>query len=246
MHSSDTKRSRPPKISVIIPTKNEALLLPGCLMSLANQQTNVPFEIIIVDTKSTDGTIGIAESFGARIIREKRKGKIYAFRHGANEARGDILCFTEADCTVPDHWIETIATYFASHPSVGTLCGIYTFRHTTRLQRLGTIMGHVVAHALFYAIYWHHSIRASNVAVRKSVYTKTGGFSLLYKELYDVDLSFRLSKFGSIRILPGMTIETSDRRIRGRVWAYINEFIPALASVLLRRPMAIQTYKDIR
>lgn len=235
-----------PHISVIIPTKNEELLLPSCLASLTNQKTTVPFEIIIVDTNSTDKTPLIAKSFGVRLIRERKKGKVYAFRHGAESAHGDILCFTEADCVVPNDWIETIAGYFVTHPSVGTVCGIYTFRHTNRLQRFGTIIGHVMAHLLFYALYWHHSIRASNVAIRKSVYTKSGGFSLLYKELYDVELSFRLSKFGSIKILPRMMIETSDRRIRGRVLVYIREFIPALLSVLFRKPMAVQTYQDIR
>ncbi len=237
---------QPPRISVIIPTKNEAQLLPGCLTSLADQKTAVSFEVIVVDTDSTDGTVKIAESFGARIIREPRKGKVYAFRRGAESARGDILCFTEADCVVSDHWIETIADYFASHPSVGTICGIYTFRHTGVFNRMGTIIGHIIAHLLFYGIYRHHSIRASNFAVRKSVYEKTGGFSSLYKELYDVELSFRLSKFGAIRVIPRMMIETSDRRIHGRVFLYIKEFIPALTAVLLHRPIGAQTYKDIR
>lgn len=235
-----------PVLSVIIPTKNEAELLPACLLSLANQQTDVPFEVIIIDTNSTDDTIKIAKMYGARIVREPKKGKVYAFCHGADSARGSILCFTEADCLLPTHWITCIAAYFETHNNVGTVCGIYTFRDTNPIQRIATVLGHVIAHALFYLLYWHHSIRASNFAVRKSVYENAGGFSFAYKELYDVELSFRLSKYGTIAVLPTMMIQTSDRRIRGRVLSYIREFVPALLSVMLHRPMNAQTYKDIR
>src|SRR6266536_5892337 len=98
------KYAKPPLISVIIPAKNEAKLLPSCLSSLAQQRTRVRYEVIVVDTNSEDGTAEIARSFGARVVNEPRGGKIHAFRTGATAARGTLLCFTEADRILPSSW----------------------------------------------------------------------------------------------------------------------------------------------
>ena len=59
---STTQRNADPKVSVIVPARNEELSLERCLRSLVVQR-GVPFEIIIVDDASTDRTRQIAESF---------------------------------------------------------------------------------------------------------------------------------------------------------------------------------------
>src|SRR5579875_2667547 len=58
---------RPPGISLCMIVKNEEKFLPRCLQSVAG----VVDEINIVDTGSTDGTIEIARSFGARVERRE-------------------------------------------------------------------------------------------------------------------------------------------------------------------------------
>jgi len=235
-----------PRISVIIPTKNEAKLLPLCLRSLKLQKTRVPFEVIVVDTNSTDKTQDIAKSFGARIIHQPRKGKVLAFRKGADSAKGTILCFTEADCILPPHWIETISTYFGKHSEVSAVCGIYTFHESSIPFKFMTYLGHSTGHLLHFLFFGHHSVRASNFAVRKTAYNAAGGFAKEQLELYDVEISQRLSLQGDVRVLPNLRIQTSDRRVRGRLLAYIGELVPALTALLLRKPLAKQTYKDIR
>lgn len=235
-----------PKLSIIIPTKNEAKLLPRCLQSLARQKTSIPFEIIIVDTNSTDGTPKIATSYGARVISEPKKGKVYAFRKGADNARGEILCFTEADCILPSHWVNTIALYMDTHPEVSTVCGMYTFHRSAPLYKVLTLMGHYIGHALHYLIFRHHSIRASNFAVRASAYKSSGGFAKELLELYDTELSQRLKDHGEIHILNKLRIETSDRRIKGRLLAYLGELFPAVWALITRKPLDRQTYADIR
>lgn len=235
-----------PKLSVIIPTKNEAKLLPRCLQSLARQKTSIPFEIIIVDTNSIDKTPEIAKSFGARVISEPKKGKVFAFRYGADNARGKILCFTEADCILPPHWIDTIATYLHDNPDVSTVCGMYTFHRSAPLYKILTLLGHYLGHALHYLIFRHHSIRASNFAVRKSAYIASGGFAKELLELYDTELSQRLKNHGEIHILNELRIETSDRRIKGRLLAYLGELFPAIWALITKKPLNRQTYADIR
>lgn len=94
--------SSPPRVSVIIPARNEEALLGRCLGSLISQ-TGANFEIIVVDDHSTDRTREIAASFaGARVISARElpsgwTGKNNAAWCGAEQARGEWLLFTDAD-----------------------------------------------------------------------------------------------------------------------------------------------------
>jgi glycosyltransferase involved in cell wall biosynthesis len=100
-----------PEVSIIIPARNEEANLAGCLQSLI-AQTEVAFEIIVVDDASTDRTHGIAQQFaqqcdGLRLIsvegltREQAgksiTGKNNALIAGARVASAQWLLFTDAD-----------------------------------------------------------------------------------------------------------------------------------------------------
>lgn len=91
-----------PRISVIIPARNEEASLGACLESLISQ-TGPDFEIIVVNDHSTDRTRDIATSFGkVRVVETgplpaRWTGKNNAVATGAREARGQWLLFTDAD-----------------------------------------------------------------------------------------------------------------------------------------------------
>jgi len=59
-----------PKVSIIVPTHNSAQTLTMCLKSIKDQVYN-RFEVIVVDDLSSDETVKIAESFEAKILRQK-------------------------------------------------------------------------------------------------------------------------------------------------------------------------------
>ena len=92
----------PPKISVIVPARNEESCLGACLESLTSQ-AGVSFEIIVVDDHSTDRTREIASSFpGVRVLQARPlppgwTGKNNAVTTGALAALGEWLLFTDAD-----------------------------------------------------------------------------------------------------------------------------------------------------
>ena len=58
----------PKGISVIIRTLNESKYLPSLLENIIRQKVDLPVEIVLVDSGSTDGTISIAKHFGCKII----------------------------------------------------------------------------------------------------------------------------------------------------------------------------------
>jgi len=90
-----------PRVSVIVPARNEAHNLPALLDSLAALSPPAA-QIIVVDDHSTDGTGDLARQRGATVVTppplpEGWMGKPWACRAGAAAATGELLLFTDAD-----------------------------------------------------------------------------------------------------------------------------------------------------
>ncbi len=87
------------RISVIVPARDEAARLPRLLDSLAADAQ--PYEVLVVDDRSTDGTAAVARAAGATVVPAERpagwSGKAYACWAGAQAAQGDLLVFLDAD-----------------------------------------------------------------------------------------------------------------------------------------------------
>jgi glycosyltransferase involved in cell wall biosynthesis len=85
-----------PSVSVVIPTLNEednlAILLPTMPAWVK--------EVIIVDGRSRDKTVEVAETFGCTVILETTKGKGAALRAGFRAARGEVIIALDADCSM--------------------------------------------------------------------------------------------------------------------------------------------------
>jgi len=87
-------------VSVLIPAFNEEKTV-GKVVERASrvlEELDLPFEIIIVDDGSSDDTTVVAESFGAKVIRNNhRMGKGIALRIGFNVCRGNVIVTLDAD-----------------------------------------------------------------------------------------------------------------------------------------------------
>ncbi len=101
-----------PKISVIIPARNEESRIPLLLKDLCDQSIK-PLEIICVDDASSDNTAQIAETLGSKVISLDNKpegwtGKAWACQNGADMAKGDLLLFLDADVRLGDDGMERL------------------------------------------------------------------------------------------------------------------------------------------
>jgi glycosyltransferase involved in cell wall biosynthesis len=123
--------THPRGVSVIVCCHNSARRLAPTLHHLAAQQAgeNIPWEVLVVDNASSDGTAGLARSLWPadrymplRIIPESRMGLSYARVAGLAAARYEYISFVDDDNWVCPGWIETVAQIFDRDSQVGA-CG---------------------------------------------------------------------------------------------------------------------------
>lgn len=112
------------KISVIVPVYNGEKTLGDCLQSLESCR-DAEFEIIVVDDCSTDNTPQIVQKFPrVKLVSLKANlGAGGARAAGLEHATGEIIAFTDADCIVPEDWLESIRRLLT--PAIGGIGGIY-------------------------------------------------------------------------------------------------------------------------
>ena len=111
-------------ISVIVPAFNAANTITACVTALQRQNFDQPYEIIVVDDGSADETAVLAQKAGA-IVLHKNRGRPAAARNaGIQAAQGDIICFTDADCTPKSNWLQEISKPFQK-PDVAGCKRIY-------------------------------------------------------------------------------------------------------------------------
>jgi len=103
------------KVSVLIPTRNNAHVLEQALKSLVKQK---PDEIIIIDGHSTDNTVEVVKKYKAKIVFESTGTRGGACNVGADTSKGDILAFTDDDCIFPEDWIKKIKHAFSKDVDV--------------------------------------------------------------------------------------------------------------------------------
>ena len=115
-----------PFISVVICTRDRAAIAPA-LEAVLNQ-VYPEFELIVVDNAPrTDAVAGLINNkFRGRIryLREDRPGASWARNRGLEEARGDIVVFTDDDAIADPGWLAALARGFTRGSRVGCVTGL--------------------------------------------------------------------------------------------------------------------------
>jgi glycosyltransferase involved in cell wall biosynthesis len=200
-----------PRLSVVIPARNEAALLPACLRSLAEQDCPEPFEVIVVDNDSSDDTADIARALGATVVHEPHPGVCWARQRGTLVARGDLVVSTDADTTFEPGWLSAIDAAFRADPRRIAVVGPCRFAHAPR-------WGSAYAALLFGFVDLVYRLTgrvvyatATNIAFRRDAWS---GYDTTATQGGDeLDVLRRLRVRGHIAFDPGHPTSTSSRRL---------------------------------
>lgn len=191
-----------PRVSFIIPVRNDAARLEACLRSIRrNTQAPGQIEIVVVDNGSTDGSSRVASAFGAKVVPVE-VGRVSDLRNrGARHATADVLAFVDADHEIVAGWIYAALDCLRTPTigAVGALCHAPA-DGTWVQQGYGHLRGAVRGQR---DVDW---LGSGNMAVRRQAFEALGGFDASLDTCEDVDLCHRLRAQG-LRIL-------SDARLK--------------------------------
>ena len=187
------------KVSIIVPTLNEELVLEKTLTQF--QQLS-PHELIVSDGGSDDDTRNIAGRFSHRVITGSA-GRALQMNVGADEATGDILLFLHADSRIEPESYRKMLECMENPKWIGgafTLC-IESGKWSLKL---------IALLANIRSKYFGLAYGDQGFFVRKEVFNDMNGFSPI-PICEDLDFYYRLRKKGSVILLKEKA-HTSPRR----------------------------------
>ncbi len=219
------------KISVIIPTLNEAGGILPCLHSVKNQPGEV--ELLVVDGGSDDGTVEAVRPH-AKVVRSER-GRAVQMNSGARACTGDVLLFLHADSHLPPRAFLLLEEVLADP---GTAGGTFSLRFDSEkfLLRLISFFSR------FKFRYFHYGDQG--VFVRRRIFEQLNGFSEV-PFMEDVDFLRRLHRIGRVALL-NQPITTSARRFlkRGIVRQQLTNILLVILYLLGVRPEKLKKWYE--
>jgi glycosyltransferase involved in cell wall biosynthesis len=204
------------KISVIIPVKNEEEKIARCLEAVFNQ-TVKPFEVIVVDGHSTDKTVGNAKKFPVKILYEDYHTRAGACQIGVENAKGDYVAFTDADCIPERDWLENLIKEFSDDiAGVGGVIrniGEGLWEKSINLIS-GTFLGSAnsIQGRFFKDKRYVNSISGCNSMYHRNDIMKVGGFDVGLSTAEDTELNKKLLRIGKLFYTPDAIILHNHKR----------------------------------
>lgn len=180
-------------VSIVIAARNEEENLPELLLRLRNQSyPEDSYEVIIIDDDSSDSTDTILRRFaenweGLKVLKVHNREKAVskkknALQQGIEEARGDFILLTDADCLPNTNWISSMLAGFGedtdmvvgysrtSHAKMNRVPSVHWYEHIDFVNMFAVAGGLIRSGKYF-------SCSGQNLAYRKSSWEKVGGFS---------------------------------------------------------------------
>jgi GT2 family glycosyltransferase len=208
-----------PKVSLIVPTRDNVSLLKNCIESVERETTYGDYEILIVDNDSADSeTVRYLASTPHRVVPFREPFNYSRINNFAvSQARGDYVVLLNDDTEViADGWLEAMLEH-AQRREVGAV-GAKLVYPDGRIQHAGVLVGvggvwgpgvATHAHQFYPSTYPGHlgtvsrvtnysAVTAACMMLRRSVFEEVGGFDEenLKVSFNDVDLCLRIREHG--------------------------------------------------
>lgn len=186
MGSSSTT---PPFVSVVVTVLNEERHVARLLTSLLDQEP--PFEVVVVDALSRDGTWEILTRFAADHPDQLRPLQKYGSRGigrntGVASARGEFVAFIDGDCFADSRWLHELRSGLRT---ADVVAGKTVALGPTRYAQLGRVPLFLKDSDVTFP--------SCNLAYRRSLFLGLGGFDPRFITAEDIDLNLRAVERGA-------------------------------------------------
>lgn len=169
-----------PKLSVVVVTYNEADRIERCLDAVGEACSEYDHEIVLVDSRSTDGTVELARQYPVTIYRlppsapRTPGGGRYV---GTQVTDGDRVLFVDGDMRIRGSWLDDALDVLATDPAVAGVDGHLNESDATETADVASLRG--------VALYDRDALAA------------VGGFDPYLHALEDIELGFRFAESGA-------------------------------------------------
>ncbi|HEU4340203.1 MAG TPA: glycosyltransferase family 2 protein, partial [Candidatus Binatia bacterium] len=197
-----------PDVSVIIPTFNNALLLPETLDGIRRQSFR-DFEVIVVDDGSTDNTAEVVKRYDPAIIYcyQDNRGPAAARNKGVNLATGDYIAFCDHDDVWNERHLEVLRTCFSAHSTTALAFDNAQYFGDGELGpklHLNREMSRLISDRIVSSksLLWEYPVASMSVImVKKAIFEKLGALNERIFALDDLHFYLRLAAREEVRYI---------------------------------------------
>jgi glycosyltransferase involved in cell wall biosynthesis len=181
-----------PKISVVVPSFNQAGYLELTLRSILDQ--NYPnLELIVIDGGSKDQSPEIIRKYEQHMkfwCSEPDGGQTQGIIKGFSHATGEILCFLNSDDLFEPGALLQVGEYFSNHPDVDAVYGDALW-----IDAEGNVLSpkKEIPFNRFIWLYTYNYIPGMSTFWRRTIYDRVGGLNPAFQLAFDADLWIRFS-----------------------------------------------------
>jgi glycosyltransferase involved in cell wall biosynthesis len=179
-----------PTLSIIVPAFNEAAYLPKLLDSIdaaRKRFVDGDVEVVVANNMSTDETAEVALSRGCKVVDVEKRAIAAARNGGAAAARGNTLCFVDADIRIHPDTLRVIAERMKSGTVAGGGAGWVLERRS---------LGLIATAAVVRALTWPARVNGGVVFCRADVFRAVGGYNEARRFAEDVEFFRAMRRTG--------------------------------------------------
>ncbi|WP_236342620.1 glycosyltransferase family 2 protein [Paenibacillus plantiphilus] len=197
--------------SIIIPSFNQVDYLKQCIDSI-NDHTDLPYEIIVVDNASEDGTDKYLQRLGGQIryrILERNRGFAGAVNIGMMMAKGNTILLLNNDTVVTDRWLNNMLDCINSDPTIGMVGPVTNYisgdqRIEVPYRNVAEMQGFAQAYNVQDRAKWQRTDRLTGFCLlfRRDLWERTGyldeGYAVGNYEDDDYNIRVRLQGYSLV------------------------------------------------
>ena len=223
------------KVSLVIPAHNETKLLPRLLDTVAVARALYvhgpeAVEVIVADNASTDATRELALARGCTVVHIPERRIAMARNGGARVARGDVLCFVDADMQIHPETFNAVATALGQSDIVAGATGVRPERWS---------LGIALTYAVLMPMVVLTKMDTGVVFCRQDDFHAVGGYDERRELAEDVAFLWALRRLGKARGQSLARLRSAKAIVSMRKfdqhgdWHYFTQIIPLGAPALI-------------